>query len=263
MTGPAHRPSPVRDRILRDMGLVAWAPREAPRSAPDAPKAASAAAPEPAPNPTRPPPAAAPTPVPDPVPPASVEKGSDAPSWDELEAAVAGCTRCALAEGRQHTVFGVGSRAARWMIVGEAPGAQEDRLGEPFVGRAGKLLDAMLAALGTRREEVFITNIVKCRPPGNRDPKPEEAEACRGYLLAQIEHVRPRLMLALGRVAAQQLLGVQTPVGRLRGRVHEGPGGCPLVVTYHPAYLLRTPAAKREAWADLQLARSHVPVGAS
>jgi len=125
------------------------------------------------------------------------------------------------------------------------------------------LLDAMLAALRTGRDEVFITNIVKCRPPGNRDPKPEEAAACRDYLLAQIEHVGPGLILALGRVAAQQLLGVETPVGKLRGRVHEGPGGRPLVVTYHPAYLLRTPTAKRQAWADLQLALSRIAVRVS
>lgn len=262
MTRPTHNASPVRERILRDMGLVAWVPRGTPRAAPRAVEVPSAAAPKLVPEAARPTPVAAVVSVPDPVPLQSVEGGKDTPTWEELEAAVARCTRCALAENRAHTVFGVGSREARWMIVGEAPGAQEDRLGEPFVGRAGKLLDAMLAALGTRREEVFITNIVKCRPPGNRDPKPEEAAACRGYLLAQIEHIRPKLMLALGRVAAQQLLGVQTPVGRLRGRVHEGPGGCPLVVTYHPAYLLRTPAAKRQAWADLQLAQSRVPVQA-
>jgi len=229
-------PAQARARILRDMGLVAWAQRTGAEPAPavevEEPSVREQVA----------------------------ARGTTLPSWAELESAVAHCTRCALAEKRQHTVFGVGSRNARWMIVGEAPGAQEDRLGEPFVGRAGKLLDAMLAALGTRREDVFITNIVKCRPPGNRDPKPDEAEACRGYLLAQTEHIGPGLILALGRVAAQQLLGVETPVGKLRGRIHEGPGGCPLVVTYHPAYLLRTPTAKRQAWADLQLALSRVAV---
>ncbi len=176
------------------------------------------------------------------------------PDWAALEAAVAVCTRCALASGRQHTVFGVGARNARWLLVGEAPGAEENRRGEPFVGRAGKLLDAMLAALGLDREEVFITNIVKCRPPGNRDPKPEEAAACRGYLDRQIAWVAPSLILALGRVAAQQLLDVELPVGRMRGRVHKGPGGVPLIVTYHPAYLLRTPIAKRKVWEDLKLA---------
>lgn len=174
--------------------------------------------------------------------------------WPALEQAVAACTRCALAAGRKRTVFGVGARDARWMIVGEAPGAEEDRRGEPFVGRAGKLLDAMLAALGLGRDEVFITNIVKCRPPGNRDPAPEEAEACWPYLKRQIELVNPALLLAVGRVAAQRLLGVQAPLGRLRGRLHEGPGGRPLVATYHPAYLLRTPTAKAAAWEDLKLA---------
>ncbi|MGA7966286.1 MAG: uracil-DNA glycosylase [Gammaproteobacteria bacterium] len=225
----------TRARILHDMGLVAWTSRD--RSEAVEPGAE----------------------IREPV----AITQSSLPTWDELQTAVAGCTRCALAEQRQHTVFGVGARDARWMIVGEAPGAQEDRLGEPFVGRAGQLLDAMLAALGTRREEVFITNIVKCRPPGNRDPKPEEAETCQGYLLAQIAHVRPGLILALGRVAAHRLLGVDTPVGKLRGRVHEGPEACPLVVTYHPAYLLRTPSAKRQAWADLQLAQSHLAVRVS
>ncbi len=224
-----HVSAQTRDRILHDIGLVAWAARQ-----PDV-------AGEPAQH-------------------AAAQMDDILPSWAELKTAVARCTRCALAQRRQHTVFGVGTRDARWMVVGEAPGAQEDRRGEPFVGRAGTLLDAMLAALGTRRDAVFITNIVKCRPPGNRDPTSEEADACRGYLLAQIEHVDPGLILALGRVAAQQLLGVKTPVGKLRGRVHQGPGARPVVVTYHPAYLLRTPAAKRQAWADLQLAQSCVAV---
>lgn len=175
-------------------------------------------------------------------------------NWPALEQAVSQCTRCALAQGRQQTVFGVGARDARWLLVGEAPGAEEDKRGEPFVGRAGTLLDAMLGALGVERNEVFITNIVKCRPPGNRDPKQEEAKACHPYLKKQIEWVAPELILALGRVAAQQLLGVDTPVGRMRGRVHDGPCGCPIVVTYHPAYLLRTPIAKRKVWEDLKLA---------
>lgn len=224
---------PAQARILHAMGLSAWVLRQGTGERPGSVPAGATAA------------------------------GHAPSSWEELQATVAGCSRCALAERRQHTVFGVGTREARWMIVGEAPGAEEDRRGEPFVGRAGRLLDAMLAALGTHRGEVFITNIVKCRPPGNRDPKPEEAMACRGYLLAQIEHVRPQLILALGRVAAHQLLGVEAAVGKLRGQVHEGPGGCPLVVSYHPAYLLRTPQAKRQAWADLCLARSRVPVHGS
>lgn len=174
--------------------------------------------------------------------------------WSDLEQAVSHCECCALAGGRKQTVFGVGAHDARWMLVGEAPGAEEDRRGEPFVGRAGRLLDAMLGALAVGRQDVFITNIVKCRPPGNRDPKPEEAAACRPYLDRQIEWIAPELILALGRVAAQQLLGASGSVGRMRGHVHAGPGGRPVVVTYHPAYLLRRPIAKRKVWNDLKLA---------
>ncbi len=175
--------------------------------------------------------------------------------WPELEAAVAACTACALHRGRTQTVFGVGDRAADWLIVGEAPGAEEDRRGEPFVGRAGKLLDAMLAAIGLDRGRVFIANVLKCRPPDNRDPRPEEAAACAGYLHRQIALLRPRLILAVGRVAAHHLLDTDEKVGRLRGTVHRHePSGLPLVVTYHPAYLLRSPAQKRKAWDDLLLA---------
>jgi DNA polymerase len=174
--------------------------------------------------------------------------------WEELRACVAECTRCALAGSRTNTVFGVGNPDADWMIIGEAPGAEEDRRGEPFVGRAGKLLDQMLLAIGQSREQVFIANILKCRPPNNRDPKPEEAAACRGYLEQQIKLVRPRIVLAVGRVAAQNLLGSDEPVGRMRGRPHEL-GGIPLVVTYHPAYLLRSPSQKRKSWSDLCLAK--------
>jgi DNA polymerase len=143
------------------------------------------------------------------------------------------------------------------MIIGEAPGAEEDRRGEPFVGRAGKLLDEMLRAIGQGRDSVFIANILKCRPPGNRDPKPDEANACRGYLERQIELVDPQIILAVGRIAAQNLLGTDAPVGRLRGKRH-ALGDVPLVVTYHPAYLLRSPSQKRKVWDDLCLARSVV-----
>ena len=174
--------------------------------------------------------------------------------WDALRAAVAGCTRCALCETRTQTVFGVGNRGADWMIVGEAPGAEEDRRGEPFVGRAGKLLDEMLRAVGQGRDVAFIANILKCRPPNNRDPRPEESAACRGYLERQIELVDPKIILAVGRIAAQLLLATDAPVGRLRGSVHRL-GDIPLVVTYHPAYLLRSPGQKRKAWDDLNLAR--------
>ena len=173
--------------------------------------------------------------------------------WDELRAAVAGCTRCPLHESRTQTVFGVGSPVANWMIIGEAPGAEEDRRGEPFVGRAGKLLDEMLLAIGEQRDSVFIANILKCRPPHNRDPSPDEAASCRPYLERQIELVQPKIILAVGRIAAQQLLQSDAPVGRLRGRVHRL-GAIPLVVTYHPAYLLRSPSQKRKSWDDLCLA---------
>ena len=173
--------------------------------------------------------------------------------WDELRECVAGCTRCALSESRTNTVFGVGSPDADWMIIGEAPGAEEDRQGEPFVGRAGKLLDQMLFAIGQSRESVFIANILKCRPPNNRDPKPDEAAACREYLERQIELIQPKIILAVGRIAAQNLLGSDDPVGRMRGRMHDL-DGIPLVVTYHPAYLLRSPSQKRKSWSDLCLA---------
>jgi uracil-DNA glycosylase len=176
--------------------------------------------------------------------------------WPELRRAVAACTRCALHKGRTQTVFGVGNPDADWMIVGEAPGAEEDRRGEPFVGRAGQLLDEMLRAVGLSRESAFIANILKCRPPNNRDPAASEAEACRSYLERQIEFVHPRIILAVGRIAAQQLLRSEESVGRLRGRVHTlASPRIPVVVTYHPAYLLRTPTQKREAWKDLCLAR--------
>ncbi len=173
--------------------------------------------------------------------------------WDELRDCVAGCTRCELSQSRTNTVFGVGHLDADWMIIGEAPGAEEDRRGEPFVGRAGQLLDQMLLAIGESRDSVFIANILKCRPPNNRDPKAAEAAACRGYLERQIALVRPRIILAVGRIAAQNLLGRDDPVGRLRGQAHEL-DGVPLVVTYHPAYLLRSPSQKQKAWSDLCLA---------
>jgi DNA polymerase len=182
------------------------------------------------------------------------DPGSDAPGWDALREAVAACTACSLCESRTQTVFGVGNPDADWMIIGEAPGAEEDRRGEPFVGRAGKLLDEMLRAVGQGRDRAFIANILKCRPPNNRDPKPEESAACRGYLDRQIELVQPKIILAVGRIAAQLLLETDTPVGRLRGSLHHL-GEVPLVVTYHPAYLLRSPTQKRKSWDDLCLAK--------
>jgi uracil-DNA glycosylase len=175
--------------------------------------------------------------------------------WTALEGHVAACTRCALHAGRTRTVFGVGDRRAEWLVVGEAPGAEEDRLGEPFVGRAGRLLDEMLAALGQARESVYIANVVKCRPPENRNPHPDEAGACAPYLDRQIALLQPRVILAVGAVAARRLLAVDAPVGKLRGRLYRhGPRGIPLVVTWHPAYLLRKPEAKADTWRDLVLA---------
>lgn len=198
------------------------------------------------------------TPVADPL--ESCEAGGvapDAADWDSLSARVSACTRCRLHETRRNTVFGVGDRSAEWMIIGEAPGADEDRQGEPFVGRAGQLLNEMLRAAGFERGDVYIANILKCRPPNNRDPRPDEVAACSAHLLRQIELVAPRLIIAVGRIAAQNLLQRDEPVGRLRGEVHRlDPPGVPVVVTYHPAYLLRSPAQKRKAWADLCLARS-------
>jgi DNA polymerase len=176
--------------------------------------------------------------------------------WQTLQRDVSGCTRCELHRGRTQTVFGVGNRQAELLVIGEAPGADEDRQGEPFVGRAGQLLNSMLRALGHPRETVYIANVLKCRPPGNRDPKPEESASCRPFLQRQLELLRPRLILAVGRIAVQNLLETDTPVGRLRGKVHRfGADGTPLIVTYHPAYLLRSPGEKRKAWIDLKFVR--------
>jgi uracil-DNA glycosylase family 4 len=177
-------------------------------------------------------------------------------SWDAIAAEVAGCTKCGLHECRNRTVFGVGDRKARWLVVGEAPGADEDEQGEPFVGRAGQLLNSMLRGIGLERGQVFIANVLKCRPPNNRDPRPEEVAHCLPYLERQIALLRPAIMLAVGRIAAQNLLATETPIGKLRGSVHAfGKAGIPLVVTYHPAYLLRSPTEKRKAWEDLKFAR--------
>ena len=184
--------------------------------------------------------------------------GDIAARWDALRTEVLSCTKCTLHQTRTQGVLGVGPRRADWMVIGEAPGAEEDRRGEPFVGRAGHLLDAMLHAIGLNRgTNVYIANVLKSRPPGNRDPKPEEVNACLPYLMRQIELLQPRLMLAVGRIAAQNLLSTDLSLGRLRGKVHHfGELNTPLIVTYHPAYLLRTPADKSKAWEDLKFARS-------
>ena len=188
--------------------------------------------------------------------------------WDGLRTQVRDCMQCKLCKTRTNTVFGVGNPAASLMVVGEGPGADEDASGEPFVGRAGKLLDEMLKAIGRSRLEalegagsagVFIANVVKCRPPGNRDPEKDEVEACRSYLDAQIAHVKPKLIVALGRIAAQRLLGTDEPLSRLRGPLHQyGPSQTPVFVTYHPAYLLRAPKEKAKSWEDLKKIAQHL-----
>jgi uracil-DNA glycosylase family 4 len=181
------------------------------------------------------------------------------PDWDSLALRVSQCQLCELYKSRTQTVFGVGNRQAELMIIGEAPGAEEDRQGEPFVGRAGLLLNEMLKAIGLQRQQVFIANILKCRPPNNRDPKPEEAAQCSQHLLGQIALIQPKLILAVGRIAAQNLLKTDSALARLRGTLHRHPdSGVPLVVTYHPAYLLRTPSDKRKAWEDLLFLRKTI-----
>ncbi len=196
---------------------------------------------------------------------AAIERPPVPADWEGLRAMVKDCTACKLCTTRTQTVFGVGHQTAPLMIVGEGPGADEDAQGEPFVGRAGKLLDEMLAAIGRSRNEpdaaraVFIANVVKCRPPGNRDPEADEVEACRPYLDRQIERVQPKLIVALGRVAAQRLLSTDAPLSRLRGPLyHYGPDKTPLLVTYHPAYLLRSPREKAKSWDDLKKIHRHL-----
>ncbi|RQP37047.1 uracil-DNA glycosylase [Burkholderia ubonensis] len=175
--------------------------------------------------------------------------------WDALAARVADCTRCRLCEKRTNTVFGVGDREADWMLIGEAPGENEDKQGEPFVGQAGKLLDNMLQSLSLERgANVYIANVIKCRPPGNRNPEPDEVARCEPYLQRQVALVKPKLIVALGRFAAQTLLKTDASIASLRGRVHTYEG-VPVIVTYHPAYLLRSLQDKSKAWADLCLAR--------
>jgi DNA polymerase len=248
-----------RQAYLRAMGIVPWVPRGvepvAPALVPE-----SQSAPEPATAPAAETPAAGPAPaiVDSPRPRAAgaldQAQGGEVATleWDALGAAVANCRACGLCETRTQTVFGVGDRRAALLVIGEAPGADEDREGEPFVGRAGQLLNRMLAAIGLPRQQVYIANILKCRPPGNRDPRPEEVLRCQPYLMRQIALIGPRIILAVGRISAQTLLGTDVPLGRLRGRWLElGPDAIPLRVTYHPAYLLRSPDQKAKAWEDL------------
>ena len=206
-----------------------------------------------APAPAARPPAEVRMPVAMPAP-LSGEAAERAAELAALAAAAAGCTRCRLAEGRTKVVFGSGNPAAELMFIGEGPGADEDRQGLPFVGAAGELLTRIIQAIEMTRDEVYIANVVKCRPPGNRDPQPDEIAACRGYLEKQIGLVRPRILVALGKVAAQTLLGNDAPIGRIRGQWFQVQG-IPTMVTYHPAALLRNPALKRPTWEDLQQVR--------
>jgi len=265
--------------MLAEMGIKLWAPRarqDAPESVASSAEQISAGARKHAQPAVVTPPPAAPTPAAATLGPRP--EGVASMDWPALEAAVAGCRACALCTGRTRTVFGVGSRSADWMVVGEAPGENEDRQGQPFVGQAGKLLDNMLAAIGISRrvdapeteaasadaaraggpkdaekQGVYIANVLKCRPPGNRNPQPEEVAQCEPYLRRQVALVRPRIILAMGRFAVQSLLRTTEPIGRLRGRVHHYEG-VPVIVTYHPAYLLRALPEKAKAWQDLCLA---------
>ena len=196
-------------------------------------------------------------------PPASLDRGARiaALTWEAFAGDVSACTACGLCRTRQRAVPGVGDTRAEWLFIGEAPGAEEDARGEPFVGQAGRLLDNMLAALGlSRGKGVYIANVLKCRPPNNRTPEPLEVEACRPYLTRQIELIQPAIVVALGRSAASTLLNVDASIASLRGRVHRL-GGRPLVVTYHPAYLLRNLPDKAKAWEDLLFARRVLKTG--
>lgn len=216
-----------RQAYLRAMGIPVWVSREPTEAAAGTAESAT--------------PAAAETPAVD---------GLD---WRQLAEQVVACQRCSLHSSRTQTVFGVGHQQAKLMLIGEAPGAEEDKRGEPFVGAAGQLLNAMLQAIGIARQDVYIANILKCRPPGNRDPQADEVAMCSGYLARQIQLVQPRLIVALGRIAAQNLLHTSEALARLRGKLHDLPNcAAPLLVTYHPAYLLRTPADKAKAWQDLK-----------
>jgi len=236
---------------LQALGVTQWIPRARAPTPPAGDAPAPTASPSPVPVPST---LAEPRPqIPTETTPAPrVPDDPAGMDWPALEAAVSACRRCALCETRTRTVFGVGNRKADLMVIGEAPGADEDRAGEPFVGRAGRLLDLMLESIALPRPRVFIANILKCRPPGNRDPKPEEILRCQGYLVRQIELIRPRVILAIGRISAQSLLHTDAPVGRLRGRwLSWGDQAIPLRVSYHPAYLLRSPEQKAKAWEDL------------
>ena len=174
--------------------------------------------------------------------------------WPMIESQVSNCKKCSLHKGRNNTVFGDGNRNSDWFFIGEAPGKDEDLQGKPFVGRAGRLLTEVIFSMGLSREDVFIANILKCRPPDNRDPMPEEVQQCFPYLEKQIELVKPKIIVAVGRIAAHSLLGTDLPMGKLRGKIHGfGSSEIPTLIIYHPAYLLRSPSQKKKVWEDLQL----------
>ena len=249
--------------MLAEMGVRVWAPRDdSPARQTTEPVLPDRATATPAPQRQR---AEASAPLVAPVaapsadrPRSSLPDGVEQMDWATLRATVASCRACGLCESRQNTVFGVGDTQADWMVVGEAPGENEDRQGEPFVGAAGQLLDNMLRAVGRSRsgagdQGAYIANVLKCRPPANRNPLPAEVTQCEPYLARQVALLQPRLILAMGRFAVQALLRTNEPIGKLRGQVHRYQG-VPVIVTYHPAYLLRTPTDKAKAWADLCLA---------
>jgi len=278
MTDPTRFDLDERQRaMLAEIGIRVWWP-EAPVPVPATigqPDAVLAVSPEPTQPPAPAPVAQRPStpvrpvaavaaaqPVALPADAVPLPSGVDQMDWETLQATVAQCHACGLCKSRKNTVFGVGDRQAQWMVIGEAPGENEDLQGEPFVGQAGKLLDNMLKAIGLNRvvdgekdgqTGVYIANTLKCRPPGNRNPEPVELQTCAPYLVRQVALVQPKIILAMGRFAVQSLLQTTEPIGKLRGRVHQYQG-VPVVVTYHPAYLLRNPADKAKAWADLCLA---------
>jgi uracil-DNA glycosylase family 4 len=258
-----------RNAILKEIGITQWVLRDASAGVPEQgasiPQTQDESAepvvegaipiPEPVVEPLKQP-ASVRVPV---TPPQVLEL--DALSLDVLRDQVAACTACELANSRLHTVFGEGADQADWLFVGEAPGQQEDRQGKPFVGRAGGLLTQMIRALDKSREQVYIANTLKCRPPNNRDPLPAELKACEPFILKQIQLLQPRVIVALGRISAQALLKSDQPLGKLRGQVYQfGPDNIPLIVTYHPAYLLRRPEDKSKVWSDLLLAHRQLPV---
>jgi uracil-DNA glycosylase family 4 len=254
----------LRLLYLEAMGITVWRPKASSVSLPDHPPVAdSDISPKPLASSSADPIYVASDHQPDSSSSISLATNSDyappssvaAMDWDKLEATVSVCPKCRLCETRTQTVFGSGDKKANWLIIGEGPGQQEDLQGLPFVGPAGQLLTEMLRAIGLSRDEVYITNIVKCRPPNNRDPKPDEADACRPYLDRQIELIQPKIILAAGRIAAQSLLRTEAPVSKLRGKIHTL-NQTPVVVVYHPSYLLRSPHEKKKAWLDLQLALS-------